>query len=289
MALLHVGFYSQMLRMQSSMDVILPETNQGIGVGGAPPWDGKSLLPVLYLLHGTTDDQTIWQRRTSIERYAAGRPLAVVMPNGHLSAYCNQKYGHRYLDFITTELPEICQKMFRISPERKDNFIAGLSMGGYGALKAGLNCPDRYAYVAGLSSGVDRLAHLPEQWRDFSGPEDFESLRTENFPLWDQLVHFAMNFGSPREYLGSEENNLFLLVRRLAERGTQLPELYLACGTEDNLAWEPNQRFRALLDELNIPYTWEDTLGVHEWRVWDLFIQSVLDKLPIENNYSAII
>ena len=289
MALLHVNFYSQLLRMQSSIDVILPETNQGIGVNGAPPWDGKSLLPVLYLLHGTTDDQTSWQRRTSIERYAAGRPLAVVMPNGHLSAYCNQKYGHRYLDFITQELPELCQKMFRISPERKDNFIAGLSMGGYGALKAGFNFPEKYAYVAGLSSGVDRLVHLPEEWRDFKDPKEFEPLRQTDFRLWDQLVHFMMNFGSPAEYLESEENKLFLLARLQAQRGADLPQLYLACGTEDPLAWEPNQRFRALLDELKIPYVWEDAPGVHEWRLWDLFIQSVLDRLPIENNYSAVI
>ncbi|MBP3372836.1 MAG: esterase family protein [Clostridia bacterium] len=288
MALLHVNFYSKTLRMASSIDVILPEPAQGIGVDGSA-WDGVELLPCLYLLHGTTDDHTIWQRRTSIERYCAGRKLAVVMPNGHLSAYCNQKYGHNYLDFITKELPDFCSKMFRISTKREDTFIAGLSMGGYGALKAGLNYPEKYAMAAGLSSGVDRLCHLPEEWQDFKSPAEFEHLREENYPLFDQLSHFMMNFGSPAEYLASEQNNLFLLIRKQVERGVELPKLYLSCGTEDPLAWEPNVRFRALLDELKVPYFWEEAPGVHEWRLWDLFIQTVLDQLPMKDNKMAVL
>jgi len=284
MALLHVDFYSQKLRMASSMDVILPETNQGIGVDGSAAWDGESLLPVLYLLHGTTDDHTIWQRRTSVERYCAGRRLAVVMPNAHLSAYCNQKHGHDYLDFITEELPDICSKLFRISRKREDNFVAGLSMGGYGALKCALNYPEKYAMAAGMSSGVDRLCQLPEAWQDFKSMADFEHLHEEDRPVWDQLTQFALNFGNPAEYLASEQNNLFLLLRRQVERGVALPQLYLSCGTEDALAWEPNQRFRALLEELKVPYTWEELPGKHEWRLWDIFIQTILDMLPIAGN-----
>ena len=80
MALMHVDFFAKTLGMAMSMDVILPEGEQGIGVNARPVWDGQEELPVLYLLHGTSDDHTIWQRRTSIERYAAGKKLAVVMP-----------------------------------------------------------------------------------------------------------------------------------------------------------------------------------------------------------------
>lgn len=255
MALLHVGFYSQMLRMQSSMDVILPETNQGIGVGGAPPWDGKSLLPVLYLLHGTTDDQTIWQRRTSIERYAAGRPLAVVMPNGHLSAYCNQKYGHRYLDFITTELPEICQKMFRISPERKDNFIAGLSMGGYGAFKLGVLCHDKFAAVASLSGAVDVAAIMDRN----TSPEFFSV------------------FG---ENTRGSENDIIAQLEKLIAEGASLPRFYQACGTEDFL-YLSNTAFRDRFKD-RIDLTYEEGPGVHNWDFWDEYIRHVLKWLPIK-------
>lgn len=289
MALLHVNFYSSVLRMASSMDVILPETSQGIGVDGQPPWDGKSLLPALYLLHGTTDDHTIWQRRTSLERYCAGRRLCVIMPNGHLSAYTNQKYGHRYLDFITEELPDICSKMFRISTAREDTFIAGLSMGGYGALKAGLNYPERYAMVGGFSSGVDRMVLIPKKWQNFNDPGDFEELRRSDPALWETLVWFHRNFGSPEDYRNDGVNNLFRVVPRQAIAGVKLPRLYLACGTDDTLAWEPNVRFRALLEEYHVPYEWEQTRGVHEWRLWDIFIQRFLDRLPIEGNYSAIV
>ena len=76
---------------------------------------------------------------------------------------------------------------------------------------------------------------------------------------------------------------------RQAIAGVKLPRLYLACGTDDTLAWEPNVRFRALLEEYHVPYEWEQTRGVHEWRLWDIFIQRFLDRLPIEGNYSAII
>lgn len=289
MALLHVNFYAQTLGMASSMDVILPETNQGIGVGGMPPWDGESLLPVLYLLHGSSDDHTIWQRRTSIERYCAGRRLAVVMPCAHLSAYTNQRYGARYFDFLTQELPDICTKMFRISRAPEDTFIAGLSMGGYGALKAAFNYPDRYAMVAGLSSGVDRLWLLPESLRDFTSVQQLEPLRDSDPALFEKMVLFFRNFGTPAQFAQNEQDNLFLLARRQAERGVKLPPIYLACGTEDPLAWEPNLRFRALLDEVGIPYFWRQEPGVHEWRLWDLFIQDVLDRLPIEGNYRAVL
>ena len=185
MALLHVNFYSSVLRMASSMDVILPETSQGIGVDGQPPWDGKSLLPALYLLHGTTDDHTIWQRRTSLERYCAGRRLCVIMPNGHLSAYTNQKYGHRYLDFITEELPDICSKMFRISTAREDTFIAGLSMGGLLTLKAAAElAPDKIVVMAAPIYVFDKrqillpflhflIRYVKKHQREFDVPEEY--------------------------------------------------------------------------------------------------------------------
>ena len=116
MALLHVNFFARTLGMGMSMDVILPEGDQGIGVNGIPQWndgrsdqllwDGASALPTLYLLHGTSDDSTIWQRRTAIERYVSDKKLAVVMPNVHLSAYCDQKFGYPYFTFLSQEVPE---------------------------------------------------------------------------------------------------------------------------------------------------------------------------------------
>lgn len=149
MAWLEAHFYSNVLGLSCAMNVLLPESAQGVG-SDASGWDGESELPVLYLLHGVSDDHTIWMRRTSLERYAAGKRLAIVMPAVHRSYYSNQKYGYDYLKFVGEELPQICRRFFRISARREDNFVAGLSMGGYGAMKVGLNYPDRFGAAASI-------------------------------------------------------------------------------------------------------------------------------------------
>ncbi len=129
MALLHVNFFSEVLGMSMNMDVILPQRTSGqIGMKGNRK-DGK--YPVLYLLHGMSDDHTIWQRRTSIERYVSELGIAVVMPTVHLSFYTDMKYGINYWTFISIELPSICREFFpNMSDRREDTFAAGLSMGG---------------------------------------------------------------------------------------------------------------------------------------------------------------
>lgn len=103
MAFLQVQFFSAVLNVASTVNVILPEPNMGIGVqawaeGGEPP-------KVLYLLHGYSDDHSIWMRRTSVERYAASHNLAVIMPAVNHSFYTNEDVGERYWDYVATELP----------------------------------------------------------------------------------------------------------------------------------------------------------------------------------------
>ena len=142
MAFLRVDFYSEALGSGTGMNVLLPEAAQGIGFDASA---GTGALPVLYLLHGLSDDHTAWMRRTSLERYAASRRLAVVMPCGGRSFYTNEAHGGRYWDFISEELPRAVQSFFPVSRRREDTFAAGLSMGGYGALKLALRHPDRYA------------------------------------------------------------------------------------------------------------------------------------------------
>ncbi len=122
--------------------------------------------PTLWLLHGASDNHTIWQRRTSIERYAAPLGLAVVMPNAHLSSYADMAHGGTYYTYVSKELPEMMRSMFPLSDKREDNFIAGLSMGGAGCMKIGLNNPENYAAIGCLSAGaVNRggIAMPPER------------------------------------------------------------------------------------------------------------------------------
>src|SRR3954464_521265 len=163
MAHLRCDFFSEELSLSTSMTVLLPQrTPTPIGitgrtVGGAPP--------VLYLLHGLSDDDSIWLRRTSIERYVAPLGLAVVMPQVHRSFYTDEAAGGRYWTFLSEELPDLVATFFRLSARREDTFVAGLSMGGYGALKWGLRHPDRFAAAASLSGAVDLAVLEEDPWR----------------------------------------------------------------------------------------------------------------------------
>ena len=145
MALLHVDFFSRVLSMCVQMDVILPQETKGqIGMAGK----GGRNYPTLYLLHGLSDDHTIWQRRTSIERYVSDMGMAVVMPTTARCWYTDSPSG-KYFSYIADELPEICREFFpNMSPSREDTYIAGLSMGGYGAFKIAMSRSERFSMAA---------------------------------------------------------------------------------------------------------------------------------------------
>ncbi len=282
MAYLDVQFYSRVLGLSCTMGVILPEADQGIGVGESV-WDGVTPLPVLYLLHGMSDNHTIWMRRTSLDRYAAGRKMAIVMPSAGRSYYSDQKYGLDYLTFIGEELPAICRRFFRISARREENFIAGLSMGGYGALKVALNYPEAFGYAASMSGVLDL-----EQLKDIrncekAGDEAFlERLKTSDFEAYRSVRDYQLCFGSPAEFRGSP-NDLCALVDQLVAEKIPFPQLHLSIGTEDYL-YGTNLTFRQKLEENSVKYTYLEFPGVHEWAVWDRTIQTVLDWLPVETN-----
>ena len=198
MALLSWNFHSHTLGISASANVILPQAAVEKG----------EKLPVLYLLHGLSDDHTNWQRRTSIERYADPLGLAVVMPAVNRSFYANMAHGPRYWDFISEELPQLARSFFPLSDKRADTFVAGLSMGGYGAFKVALSHPDRYAAAASLSGAVDmarRIANLDEidpNWRaemeDIFGPlESISGSANDLFHLVDphERIHLRHQLG----------------------------------------------------------------------------------------------
>ena len=116
----------------------------------------ENQFPTLYLLHGMSDDHTAWQRFTAIERHVSHLNLAVVMPTTHLGWYTDMEYGNRYWTYLTQQLPGICRSFFHgMSDKREDTFIAGLSMGGYGAFKAALGAPETFCAGASLSGALD--------------------------------------------------------------------------------------------------------------------------------------
>jgi S-formylglutathione hydrolase FrmB len=254
MALIHWHFYSASLGMQRSADVVLPQSSNGIGVGGKE----QESIPVLYLLHGWSDDHTIWQRRTSIERYALEKGLAVLMPGSDLGFYTDMKYGHDFWEFFSRELPELAAEFFpRLSARREDTFVAGLSMGGFGALKLGINCPERFAAVASLSGLTDPLW----QWRAGKVSEEWLNI-----------------FGGEGEVRGSV-NDIHFKLEELIASGKPMPRFYQTCGTEDFL-YGINAEFRDKFKD-RIDLTYHEEAGVHEWAYWDRNIRRVIDWLPL--------
>src|SRR5919106_1375710 len=150
MILTEVNFFSETLTLGCAMHVLLPQ--RSLADAQKKP---QKKFRTLYLLHGHSDDHTAWQRWTSIERYVEGLNLAVVMPAVHLSFYTDMAHGGKYWQFISEEVPVVVRDIFPLSSERKNNFVAGLSMGGYGAFKLALTHPERYAAAASLSGAVD--------------------------------------------------------------------------------------------------------------------------------------
>lgn len=255
MAFIDCHFFSESLGVSASMHVILPQpTTRQIGMETRTI---KEKHPTLYLLHGLSDDHTIWMRRTSIERYAAEYGLAVIMPAVNRGFYTDMAHGYKYWTFISEELPALARSFFPLSDKREDTFAAGLSMGGYGALKLALSCPDRFAAGASLSGAVDvaSLAHS----RD---PVEFRNI-----------------FGELDLIKGSA-NDLFYLAEKMAGSEGPTPKLYQCCGTEDFL-YDSNVRFRDHCRSLKLELTYEEDPGAHEWGYWDRKIQNVLKWLPI--------
>ena len=255
MAVLRTDFYSDVLQLGTSMTVILPEPaatqigTEAVQRPGPPP--------VLYLLHGLSDDDTMWLRQTSIHRYAAELGLAVVMPQVHRSFYADLPGTEgRYWTFLSQELPRVVGAFFNVSRRREDTFVAGLSMGGYGALKWALSQPERFAAAASLSGAVDlqALADLGER-RD--------------------LIDGILGGRSV-----AEVGDVFRLADAVDPAAA--PDLFVACGTEDVRLIDQNRRLVEHLERRGMRPRVDFGPGEHEWGYWDRTIQDVLAWLPID-------
>ena len=255
MTLIHMNFHSHALGMACSCDVLLPTTMQ------YPKAQEKKTYPVLYLLHGLKGDDMAWQRRTRIESYAEGRDLIIVMPNGHRTYYTNTATGQKFFDFVADELPAICKAYFPVSDKREETFVAGLSMGGHGALKLGLTYPERYGAVAALSAAVD-VEGIVERHPGKNGA----------------LSEYEYVFGCRSERTGGKDD-LTALGEKLRTADVEKPIFFMACGTEDGLLEESRRFHQRFADVFDITYV--EAPGIHNWDFWDTHIQDVLNWLPL--------
>jgi S-formylglutathione hydrolase FrmB len=237
MSFCHVQWFSNILGKQVGSYVILPDA-------GKPPY------ATYYLLHGLSDDYTIWHRRTRIEMYVANLPLVVVMPDGYRGFYTNCNEGPRYADYIGRELPDFMERTFPLKKVRGGRCVGGLSMGGYGALRIALGFADRFISANSHSGAVMRGTQPSPKNKE---PE------------------FQRVFGPRPE---GSEHDLVALARKAKAAGT-LPKMLIDCGVEDFLI-EENRRFHAHLQALRVPHEYAEFPGAHEWGYWDQHVQEAL-------------
>ena len=249
MAFISLNYFSEALGMQTEVYVVMPQkSNEGeIGISGAK---GADKYRCLYLLHGHSDDQTIWMRRTSIERYATEYGICVVMPCGGRSFYTDMKYAMKYYAFVAKELPGIICEMFNVSDRREDNFLAGNSMGGYGALKIALKECDRFCAAAALSPVTDLKFLQQEGWYDL----------------------FHMIFGDTDEI--PEDAQISWLLEQKKEDPNR-PRIFVGVGYDDFL-YADSAAVRKQLEGMNYDFTYRESEGEHNWIFWDEYIQHAL-------------
>jgi S-formylglutathione hydrolase FrmB len=257
MALIECKFFSDALGLSTSMTVILPQPTQNqIGMQNVSAC-GKH--KILYLLHGLSDDHSIWLRRTSIERYVAPLGIAVVMPAVHRSFYTDMVYGGAYETFVAQELPTLARSFFPLSEKREDNYVAGLSMGGYGAFKLALNYPDNYCAAASLSGAVDMANRINQI------PDD------------DPILRDIRNIFGHDASIKDTKHDLMSVATRCKAEGKNIPRLYQCCG-EDDFLYQGNLAFLDFARKEELPLTWQSDPGYeHTWDYWDLRIQTVLE------------
>ena len=239
-----VKFQSKLVNATLPYNVILP-----------PDYDAAKTAryPVLYLLHGLTGHYTDWVGRTNIADYAAQYRIIVVTPEGNDSWYIEN-----YETYILQELIPDVQQRYRTIEARDGRAIAGLSMGGYGAIKFGLKSPQTFAFAASMSGafGMTRFTdeQVPASWR--------ESLKL---------------FGTAGSQT-RKANDLFELIGNVpASQITSLPYFYFDCGTEDSpLIFPYNRQLADMMVDRKIPHEYRELPGDHSWAYWDRQVQEIL-------------
>lgn len=216
---------------------------------------------VLYLLHGLSDDGSAWQRNTPIEQFARRYNLIVVMPSAGRSFYADMANGQAYFRYITEEVPALLKATFRLNLARENTSIAGLSMGGYGAFKAAFLRPELYSAAASFSGLLLMNEH---------------ALRSET-PVSNKLrKELGLIYGGLDQIAGSVNDPLAWLAGA-AGRTETLPELYAACGLQDELL-QINESFVSQAREHGIRVAYVTDAGAHTWEFWEKHLALWLEK-----------
>lgn len=264
MALIEGNFISKSLLRTVTFNAVIPADKLPL-----PGQEISAKVPfkTLYLLHGAYGNHTDYISGTRIQRWAEEKNLAVIMPAGENQFYVdNEDTDEYYGRFVGQELVEFTRTLFPLSHKREDTFIAGLSMGGYGAIVNGLKYSDTFGYIGGLSSGflIDDIINETEFIKNVGWKYSF----------------FERVFGKKETLAGSDRDYCYL-IENLQKCKKPIPEIYLAIG-KDDFSYAQSQKYRQFLEEKKVSFTYEEGEGAHEWDFWDRYLKRFLDWLPLE-------
>lgn len=257
MNLLDIHIFSDVLGMQTRVKVALPVRTKGEwGKGLSLSTDGD--FGAMYLLHGMGNGYTAWEQWTTIERVGDGRNLAYIMPEAYIGWYTDCKYGMKWYTYLTEELPRKMHEIFpHISDKREETFIAGMSMGGYGALKCALKESDRFAAAGIFAAGIDMGYIINDETNDIAERKFMEDI-----------------FGSPEEFYASD-NNLFNLAE-MHKNDSDKTRLFFGCGRQDRF-YNDNVQMRDNLKEKGWELVWNEADYGHDFTYWDILLPAFLN------------
>jgi S-formylglutathione hydrolase FrmB len=247
-----VQFKSELIGKVLPYDILLPRDY----------FKSNKRYPVLYLLHGLFGHHDDWITRTNLADYAGMYDLIIVTPEGNDSWYIDSATvaSDKYESYILRELIPDVDARYRTIKDRRARGVAGLSMGGYGALKYGLKHPDYFAFAGSLSGALDP-ANRNEEHPGFA---------------WDILrPSITAAFGPPNSP-ARQANDLHQIARNLtAANIASLPYLYFDCGLEDGFL-PTNRELAEILIAKKIPHQYRQLPGGHNWGYWDRQVREVL-------------
>lgn len=264
MAVLSGSFQSRELFRKVSFTAIIPTSTRSIYESKLEDEEENQPLKTLYLLNGWDGNHEDWLHNTRIAELAIKYHVAIIMPDGQNSFYTNHPNGDNYGHYIGEELVEETRKLFHLSSKKEDTAIGGLSMGGYGALRNGLGYADTFGTIIALSNKV-----LTK-----SSKEHFDAA----YSIYQRLQAIA---GTDRAEKMPDEMDIEYLILKALEQ-EQKPQLYLACGTEDDI-FQENQELHCFLVKNGYEHQYIETPGKHDWDFWNKTIEDSMEWLYGKN------
>lgn len=261
MAILQVSYYSKAIQREVTFNALIPMDTME---SPDRPKIGDKPMKSLYLLHGYSGSFTDWISFTRIRELSSKHHIAVFMPAGENHFYLDDVDKRAlYGEYVGDELVKYTRDMFPLSDRKEDTIIGGLSMGGYGAIRNGLKYAQNFGSIIALSSAL--ITYNIQN----ASPDYTDGVGDYNY--------FTRVFGDLNKLSGSDKDPEALIMN-LKKKNKAIPNIYMACGTEDFLL-DTNKKFRDFLNKEDIKFTYVEAPGEHTWDFWNEYIEKGLLSL----------